>query len=335
VPTTTNTTANNLSNLALYAKISDLQKKLMIAQAGLAQLNYQLNQAVQAPPAPLTSGYSWPQPTVQISPPAPQPGVYQLTGQPNIVSNITVTSPYIPYTDEFMTLDSNPVWEAWNAQTTEAARIGFYLTCMFGGTPGAILSAGMSAATGDYLGAAFSLPLVALPVAKIFNMGANGSKAFVPVPPGKPPAGLFPPASSQYQPPSLVHLTNEAGFQGIQTTQTINGANGIFAIPAQTAVTQSGTSLSWSTMLPIANTTHAIPIPANATHLFSRPIPVGPFSAWHYVGGTHFARPGSLNLVTGTLTPRPGAWRPYLVMYGPDAAVYGSVGGAIYSSSRR
>jgi hypothetical protein len=131
--------------------------------------------------------------------------------------------------------------------------------------------------------------------------------------------------------PRLVHLTNAAGRVGIETSGQIVGRHGIFAVPE--AVAQESTAMKvLRTGLPPSRTAQAVPIPEAATQFFRRPVPIGLYSAWKYLGGTYYAAPGTINTATGAFTS--GSWLigPRLLIYGPDGAIYVviAIGGGIY-----
>lgn len=75
-------------------------------------------------------------------------------------------------------------------------------------------------------------------------------------------------------------------------------------------------------------TTHFVPVPQSATGLFQRPIPIGPYSAWKYAGGVHFAPPGSINMTSGAFTGSTSLIGPRVLIYGPDVLFYGGIGTA-------
>lgn len=86
-----------------------------------------------------------------------------------------------------------------------------------------------------------------------------------------------------------------------------------------------------------AQTTNFVNIPEAATGLFTRPVPIGPYSAWKYFGGVRYAPSGSLNMSTGALTPGGSMIGPRTLIYGPDALFYGgaaAIGGAYYYGTK-
>ena len=126
----------------------------------------------------------------------------------------------------------------------------------------------------------------------------------------------------------LVHMTTAEFGQEILGTGTLRGP--IYAGPASNASAR-GVALSLRTGLSSTSTT-AIRIPNSALGAFSRPIPIGPFSAWQRLTGAQFSAAGNLNLATGEFI-RTGVNWTQMAIYGIDAAFTGTaVGTAWYGS---
>lgn len=129
--------------------------------------------------------------------------------------------------------------------------------------------------------------------------------------------------------PSLVHLTDDLGKAGILNSGQIVGARGIFAVPAAVADETALWKLLRTGLLP-GRTANAIPIPEAAAGLFSRPVPLGPFSGWLYLGGTRYAPAGAINLATGAFSASPSLIGPATLIYGADGAIYlGTASGVV------
>jgi hypothetical protein len=124
-----------------------------------------------------------------------------------------------------------------------------------------------------------------------------------------------------------VSLTDDAGRAGIGSSQQIIGRHGIFAVP-ESAAGQSTAMKVVRTGLTAARTAQAVPIPDAAVPLFHRPVPIGPYSGWKYLGGVQYASPGSISTATGAFTPSSTIIGPNMLIYGPDAAAYGIIGAA-------
>lgn len=99
----------------------------------------------------------------------------------------------------------------------------------------------------------------------------------------------------------LVHLTSEEGYAGITSSGTLRGSQGIYAVPAHVA--QESTALRVArTLLRPGHTRQAIPIPQRALPVFSRPLPVGPVSAYQRLMGVYRAPAGVIDLASGQFT---------------------------------
>lgn len=121
--------------------------------------------------------------------------------------------------------------------------------------------------------------------------------------------------------PRLVHLTDAAGRAAIESSGQIVGRHGIFAVPEAAAHESTALKVLRTGLLP-NRTAQAVPIPEAATALFRRPVPIGPYSAWKYFGGTYYAAPGAINTATGAFTSGSSLIGPRLLIYGPDGAIY-------------
>jgi hypothetical protein len=134
---------------------------------------------------------------------------------------------------------------------------------------------------------------------------------------------------------SLIHLTDEAGEAGINSTGMLDGKHGIFAVPESVAGESTGLKVLTTGLTP-EKTSKFVSIPESATGLFSRPTPVGPYSAWKHLGGVRYAPAGSLNMATGELIQGGSLLGPRSLIYGPDVLFWGgtaTAGGLYYYSS--
>jgi hypothetical protein len=129
----------------------------------------------------------------------------------------------------------------------------------------------------------------------------------------------------------LIHLTNPKGKVGINETGELRGSHGIYGVPEK-AATEGTPMRVIRTGLPPSQPTQQVPIPDAALGNFKRPVPIGPYSAWKYFGGVWYARPGSINMTTGVLTPSSSLIGPGVLIYGPDVLFYVVVGTAIGSA---
>ena len=128
---------------------------------------------------------------------------------------------------------------------------------------------------------------------------------------------------------ALVHLTDEAGRQGIRETGKIIGKHGIFAVPEGVSAEATGLKVLRTGLGP-GRTAAAVSIPKAATPLFSRPVPIGPYSAWKFFGGVRYAAPGVIDTATGAFSPTFSLVRPELLIYGPDALFWTGIGAYQY-----
>jgi RHS repeat-associated protein len=99
----------------------------------------------------------------------------------------------------------------------------------------------------------------------------------------------------------LVHLTEGEAGAAINESGMLVGRRGIYVGPLANAEA-SGAKVTLRTGLSPRNYTTAVPIPANATGAFARPIPMGPLTGLQGRAGTAFTPYGSLNLSSGIFT---------------------------------
>jgi hypothetical protein len=117
----------------------------------------------------------------------------------------------------------------------------------------------------------------------------------------------------------LSHLTDEAGHAQILATQQVRGRRGIFAVPHH-VVHESPFWKSLRTGLSASTTTHHVLIPAAAVGLFARPLCLGPYSLWKFLGEIYVARwvsVRSIDVMTGNHPPH-DLRVPWIILYGPD-----------------
>jgi RHS repeat-associated protein len=127
----------------------------------------------------------------------------------------------------------------------------------------------------------------------------------------------------------LVHLTDDAAAAQIRATSQLRG--NIYAGPAANAEL-SGASLTWRTGLAPGNY-QAIPIPAAGEAAFSRPVPIGPFTAWQRGTGQQFTPRGIMDNNTGAFTRQGVNWNQ-VGWYATDAAIWGGAGAGLYLGTR-
>lgn len=130
----------------------------------------------------------------------------------------------------------------------------------------------------------------------------------------------------------LIHLTDEAGQAGIRSSQLIIGRHGIYAVPESVAGESTALKLARTGLTRPSRTKQFVPIPDAAASIFQRPVPIGPYSGWKYVGGVRYAPAGSISTATGAFTPSSTIVGPNLLIYGPDVLFYGGLGatGGLY-----
>ncbi len=119
---------------------------------------------------------------------------------------------------------------------------------------------------------------------------------------------------------NLVHLTDAVGEAGINSEKLLKGKHGIFAVPAKVA------SEGWKkkvgrTGLKRSKTEKVVEIPEATLSNFRRPIPIGLYSGWKYLGNVRYAPSGSINLKTGAFTRSASLLGPKTLIYGPDVFI--------------
>jgi hypothetical protein len=137
--------------------------------------------------------------------------------------------------------------------------------------------------------------------------------------------------------PGLVHLTDEAGYAGINASGTLRGSQGIYALP-ETVMSESVAMRAARATISPSNARFGVSIPPNATGLFSQPTAIGPISAYQRLMGVYRAPAGSINMLTGEFTASAnrlanitGQFWPY----GVDMMIWAGagMGGAMMSPS--
>lgn len=123
----------------------------------------------------------------------------------------------------------------------------------------------------------------------------------------------------------LVHFTDDVGAAGIRQSEQLIGKTGIFALPAQYADEGVGAVVARTGLTP-GKATNYVELPSAAESLFTRPTPIGPYSAWKYFGGVQYAPPGTIDMATGAFTPMRSLIGPRTLIYGPDALFYAGAG---------
>ena len=137
--------------------------------------------------------------------------------------------------------------------------------------------------------------------------------------------------TERYVSRELVHFTSNEGAAGIASSGRITGKSGIFAVPESAAAQGSFMRMARTGLSP-SSTTNLVSIPEAATGLFSRVVPIGPYSALRAIGGVRFTAPGALNIGTGIFTAGGSRVLPYALIYGPDVAIYG-LSAAVYAGA--
>ncbi|MEO1364391.1 MAG: hypothetical protein AAFU86_11515 [Pseudomonadota bacterium] len=125
----------------------------------------------------------------------------------------------------------------------------------------------------------------------------------------------------------LVHLTDEAGRQGITASQTLGRGTGtVYAGPQSLANTYryqiltTGARTSRTLVAP-SKTTEVMLLPSRAGQSFLVVQPMGPISGWQRLNGAVFsAGVGTFNMQTGVFTRTAPAMNQ-LAIYGIDSAV--------------
>ncbi len=131
----------------------------------------------------------------------------------------------------------------------------------------------------------------------------------------------------------LVHLTTPEAAASIRSTSTLGRGGGIYAGPSSNA-SATGFGITWRTGLPPSKAGVAIEIPDGALSAFSKPVPIGPISAWQRLTGQQFTQAGKIDLATGTFTATGANWNQRLI-YGLDLTLDTTavVGGALLYES--
>jgi hypothetical protein len=120
--------------------------------------------------------------------------------------------------------------------------------------------------------------------------------------------------------PALVHLS-DAGDE-IAESGSLIGPQGIYATSAK-AAGKSGMALTMSTGLTPGRATSAFAIPEAAESAFTKPLPIGPITAWQRLSGTQYTAAGILDLGTGAFTRTGVNWNQ-AALYGVDATITGT-----------
>jgi hypothetical protein len=118
----------------------------------------------------------------------------------------------------------------------------------------------------------------------------------------------------------LAHLTNNEAALSINESRVINGP--LYASNLQTSAL-TGASYAARTGVSASQATVGYRIPDTALGAFSRPLPIGPFTAWQSWGGTSYTAGGFLDLETGTFVQTGVNWNQ-AGLYTPDAAITGA-----------
>ena len=130
----------------------------------------------------------------------------------------------------------------------------------------------------------------------------------------------------------LAHLTDNEAASSIAQSGILRGP-----IYASDLTTSSLTGVPYTMRTGVAQPTAGVRIPASALDAFSRPTPIGVFTAWQTWGGTSYTAAGFLDLETGTFIRTGVNWNQ-VGIYSVDAistsAVAGGLGFGIYFGSR-
>jgi hypothetical protein len=127
----------------------------------------------------------------------------------------------------------------------------------------------------------------------------------------------------------LVHLTDNAAAEQIRATGQLRG--NIYAGPAANAKL-SGVLLTARTGL-APGKYEAIPIPAAGEAVFSKPTPIGPFTAWQRVTGQQYTPRGILDINTGAFVRQGVNWTQ-VGWYATDIALWTGGGVELYLGTR-
>jgi hypothetical protein len=131
--------------------------------------------------------------------------------------------------------------------------------------------------------------------------------------------------------PRLVHMT--PARNAIEQSGKLGRPSDLYAGPASNA-NLSGWRLTGKTGLDAGKHYEPIYIPSAAESVFTRPIPVGPFTAWQRAMGTQYAPRGVIDLGTGAFT-RTGINQTQALWYTIDAGITTTAasGGYLYLST--
>ena len=137
-----------------------------------------------------------------------------------------------------------------------------------------------------------------------------------------------PPPASAGSGGNLIHLTDDIHASQINSSGVLRG--NIYAGPASNAQL-NGFNLSWRTGLSPGNY-QAINIPPAGQYVFSRPTPIGPFTAWQRFTGQQYTARGVLDINTGMFIRQGVNWNQ-ASWYATDAVIDSAVGIGIYLRS--
>ena len=126
------------------------------------------------------------------------------------------------------------------------------------------------------------------------------------------------PRTSEVQ--GLAHLTNDAAALGINESGILRGP--IYASNLQTSAL-TGLPYTARTGVSASQATVGYRIPDTALSAFSRPVPIGPATAWQRWGGTSYTAGGFLDLETGTFVETGVNWNQ-VGLYSLDTAITGT-----------
>jgi hypothetical protein len=125
-------------------------------------------------------------------------------------------------------------------------------------------------------------------------------------------------------------LTTPATRTKIVSEGLLQGRSGIYAGPAANAELK-GVDITLRTGLSPSQAGAAVRIPSGAEAMFSRPIPIGPMTAWQRLTGQRFTAAGNLDLSTGIFVRTGVNWNQ-VGIYAVDATATSTVvgGSAVY-----
>ncbi|MFN7840573.1 MAG: RHS repeat-associated core domain-containing protein, partial [Pirellula sp.] len=119
--------------------------------------------------------------------------------------------------------------------------------------------------------------------------------------------------------PRLVHMSEAA--DAINSSKTLGLPSDLYAGPASNA-SRSGWSLTRATGLDPGGAYKPVFIPQAAESAFSKPLPIGPVTAWQRFYGQEYAGRGTIDLLTGQFT-RTGINRTQAGWYVTDSLITG------------